>query len=426
MAARVADRATRIRGVLPVKQRLAATFCLLLAAACPALANTDPYVPADDGVVLEHVPPASHPAVKQMTTLRRRLTANPDDRDLAVKLARAYIDFGRHRGDARYLGYAEAVIAPWLQADHQLPLDIALLNATLLQSRHHFEAAEKALKRIIQHDPDNRQAWLTLATAATVQAKFDLARTACAHLLTVSDRLVSAGCIAGLASVIGGADEAYDLLGRLTSTNSFAGEKKLEGDAARAIRAWIEGLMADAAKRLGRDAAAEKHFRAALELTPGDNFLLADYADFLLDQHRPRDVIKLLKDYQRSDTSFLRYVFAEAELGLPGAEADIDAMAGRFAALDRRGSHVYRREQARFVLRALHDPERALKLAAQNWRVQRAPWDIRVYLAAALAAKQPRAALPALKVYESSGLHDPHIAPLAAKLRAQLNQVVRQ
>jgi tetratricopeptide (TPR) repeat protein len=188
------------------------------------------------------------------------------------------------------------------------------------------------------------------------------------------------------------------------------------------VRAYVEGLMADGAWRLGRTDEADGHFRQALQLTPGDNFLLADYGDFLLDQGRPRDVIALVKDYTQSDTSLLRMVFAEAALGSPELQHDIAEMEARFAAMDRRGSHVYRREEAGFVLYLGHDPASALKLAQQNWIVQRAPKDMRIYLEAALAANQPQAAAPVLALLEQSHLQDPAVNRLAAKISAAIDR----
>lgn len=420
----MADAAARTgRGALT---RSAALFCLLALGAgwSGAKASTKPYIPKSDAVVLQHVPPASNPKVKRMRAMHRRLAADPNNMKLAVKLARAYAGFGRHRGDARYLGYAMATITPWLDKSPR-PIPIAMMHATLKQARHHFAEARAELRRILARNPDDGQAWLTLASVAIVQSDFKVARAACAHILTAQDRMISAGCIADLAQVTGNAAAGYRLLAGVMKAEPLAMQRKAEPKAADGIRAWADVLMADAARRLGWSKKAEAHYKEALKLSPGDNFTLSHYGDFLLAHNRPREALELLKPYQRSDTSFLRYVFAEAALGSPQTAHDIQEMVGRFKAMDLRGTHVYRREEVRFVLNLLHQPKRALKLAQQNWKVQRGPWDIRVFLAAALAAHQPRAALPALKDYEESHLQDPHIAPLAAKLKAQLKQLAR-
>lgn len=159
--------------------------------------------------------------MERISALRQRQSTAPDDVDAALRLASAYIDYGRRRGEARYLGYAEAAIAPWLNRS-PLPLPIALLHATLLQSRHEFAAAEAALHEILMRDPGQPLAWLTLATVATVQAEFDLARHACARLLTTADRLSSLGCIAGVGSVTGQAEQAYRLLAQESPLDSAA------------------------------------------------------------------------------------------------------------------------------------------------------------------------------------------------------------
>jgi hypothetical protein len=185
----------------------------------------------------------------------------------------------------------------------------------------------------------------------------------------------------------------------------------------------MRGIMADTAKYLGDDAAANRHFQEALQLAPGDNFLLADYGDFLLDQRRPRAALELVKDYSPSDTSFLRQVYAEVALHSPRAQTDIAQMARRFAAIDQRGSSwTYRREEAGFALHVEHEPLRALKLAEENWTVQRAPEDMRVLLEAALAAHEPRAAQPVLDQLARSHFQYRVVLRLADRVRQTLGQ----
>jgi hypothetical protein len=69
-----------------------------------------------------------------------------------------------------------------------------------------------------------------------------------------------------------------------------------------------------------------------------------------------------------------------------------------------------------------HDPQTALEMAQRNWHAQREPWDTRLLLEAAVAAKQPEAATEALKFLQKSRLEDPVIEPLARELQAQLER----
>lgn len=382
------------------------TLPLLLAASAFA-AERMPYVPAGPDVVLQRVPPTTDPRVRQFEQLRRDLAAHPGDIGRTVALAHAYIDYGRGTGDARFLGRAMALIAPHMQRPNP-PISILLVHATIQQSRHFFEAARAELDQILKRDPGNGQAWLTLATVAMVQGDMDLANRACVQLANSSGNFMGLVCSASLRALTGEVPQAYALLSLVEDPGPKAPPD---------IHAWVEGLMADVAARMGNAQAADAHFRKALQFTPGDNFLLADYADFLLDHRRPADALALVKDDTDSDTSFLRRVYAEQALGLPQAAADARAMQARFDATDARGDHVFRREQAGFVLRIQHDPARALALAKENWIVQRVPNDVRVYLEAALAAHDPAAAQPVLAFIDRSHLSDVIIDPLAKQLR---------
>lgn len=404
-ANRLRERWRRGRPGVAFLLTLALTF---FAADSWAEDHRTPYVPASADTVLQRVPASSDPRVRRFDQLRAEARRHPKDMPRALKLADAYIGYGRSTGDARYLGRAQAVIDPWMQ-QKPVPVPIALTHATILQSRHFFKESRAELKSILARDPGNVQAWLTLATVAMVQGDYPTANDSCVHLANAGGDFYGQLCAAQLRALTGHAQQAYMLLSLIAQPGP---------NAPVTVRAYVEGLLADTAKRLGNNDVAEAHFKAALQLTPGDNFLLADYGDFLLDRGRPREVIALLKDYTESDTSFLRLVYAEAALGSPHVQRDINEMQARFAAMDRRGSHVYRREEAGFALHLRHDPAGALKLAEQNWTVQRAPEDMRIYLEAVIAAGQPQAAQPVLDLLAESHLQDPPVNRLVDKIAA--------
>lgn len=387
---------------------------MLLAATASAAGLAQPYIPHNDSEVLQHIPSSTDPRVRQFDLLRAQAGAQPHNLAIAEKLSRAYIDYGRETGDARYLGRALAVIGPWLD-QNPVPLQALLLKATILQSRHKFQASRVILQDILKIDPDNGQAWLTLASVYQIQGDLIAARHACARLMGGMDALVAASCIGGLDAVSGRARDGYEVIQLLL---------KQESPKAVIIRAWAEGLLADAARyHGGEDEIADAHYKAALQLAPGDNFLLATYGDFLLDQNRPQAVIELVGNYRQSDTSFLRLVLAEAMLKLPQAAADTQDMARRFHDLELRGdTTLYAREQARFVLVLQHDPARALKIAEEDWTIQRAPEDARIYLEAALASDTPEAAAPVLEYLAQTHLEYPRVVSLATAVQKAITQ----
>jgi hypothetical protein len=74
--------------------------------------------------------------------------------------------------------------------------------------------------------------------------------------------------------------------------------------------------------------------------------------------------------------------------------ADVKELAARFDAAALRGDTVHQREQARFELMLRRDAPTALALAKKNWAIQKEPADIRIYLEAAVMARDAGAAKP--------------------------------
>ncbi len=369
-----------------------------------------PYLPSSDGEVLQQVPAVADPAVLKMHMLRSGLDAAPRDLSAAEQLADAYVDYSRQVGDAHYAGYAEAVISPWLQAA-QPPASALVIQATILQYRHQFVEARALLQRALQSNPHDAQAWLILATLDMVQGDYQAANGDCARVANGAGTDIGLACFGSLRSYTGKARQSLTLLQQVENSGR-------RGSAS--YRAWVEGLLAESDERLGDWTGAEIHYRDALNLQPQDNFLLVAYADFLLDRGRPREVLPLLADHMQSDTAFLRLALAQSLLRSDQTPRYVWIMAARFEALRLRGSEYFGREESRFALQLQHDPRSALDMALRNWQVQRAPWDARVVLEAALASKDPKSAAPVLEFLQKTQLEDPIIEPLERELRAQL------
>ncbi len=407
------------RGVLGLSARLTVCACIGLASltsaraadlAEPAAPFRTPYTPGADSEILQEVPAIADPAVGEMRALRTALDASRNSLTAAIHLADAYIDYGRQIGDAHYAGYAEAVIEPWAQAP--VPPAAALVTeATILQYRHQFNEARNLLQRSVQLNPHDAQAWLTLATLEMVQGNYQKAALNCAQVAGNADVQTGLTCFAGLRSYTGRAHESLAMLKQVAAATESGSP---------AYKVWVEGLMAESAERLGDWPLAETHYRNALKLQPHDNFLLVAYADFLLDRGRPQEVLPLLADHAQSDTAFLRLALAQEALHSDQVQRFVWIMAARFEALRARGSEYFGREESRFALQLQHDPRTALDMGLRNWQMQREPWDARVVLQAALAAKRPQAAAPVLDFLQSTRLEDPVIEPLERELRAQI------
>lgn len=387
-------------------------------------AGAEPFVPTNDQQVLERVRVvALDPAARELRSLRAALAADPCDPERAAAFVRCCLERSRADGDPRHLGHAQAALSPWWDKAKP-PVDVLVLRATLKQGQHDFTKALADLDLAVQLAPDHAQAWLTRVTILTVLGRYDEARQACVPLARLAPGLIAVTAAASINGLTGRAERSCELL-----------RAALDGDGLTGVaeKLWALTVLGETYSRLGRAADAEKHFRRALNLGQRDVYLLGAYADFLLDQHREREVVDLLKDEIRADSLLLRLCLAErgiyaasrpiAEERRSGMNAaplspHVDALRARFEASRVRGDNVHRREESRFALGILRQPDEALRLAWANWEVQREPADARILLEAALAAKQPAAAAPALDFIQQNRLEDAQIAQLIRRLHS--------
>ena len=376
---------------------------LLCVAALPLQAA--PRLPADDREVLERLPlrPAD-PAAAELRALRAAARAAPADPAAVVPLVRRYFALAQSAGDPRYVGYAEAALAPW-RGDAAAPAPVLVQRALLRQYRHDFDGALADLALALERDPQDGEARAWRAAIYMVRADYVAAARECAAL---SEPLQAAGCSAYAAAATGGARAAYARL-------RAALQRAPRADPGE--RLWVQTRLAEMALRLGDPAAAEGHFRAALALGRDDNFLLAAYADYLLEQRRPAEAAALLRDWSRADTLLLRLALAEKALGLAEGERHARELGERFAAAAQRGERLHLAEEARYLLELRGDAAAALAAAAENWKSQREPRDALVLLQAARAAGDRAAAAPALHWLARSGFEDERLRRLAAELR---------
>jgi predicted Zn-dependent protease len=360
-----------------VVARVPLAIALVAFSVCAGDAASKPYVPQDDAAVLERLPERGDAALRDLKRMRAALAATPRDLDYAAAVAQRAIEAARETGDPRFLGQAQAALRPWWTAADP-PARALLLRATVKQSQHDFEGALADLDRILAQEPANGQALLTRATVLTVTGEYGKARRDCARLARLASPLVVTACLASPSSLTGEAPSAYRAL---VSALARSGEDP-------AVQLWGLTLAAEIAARRGDAAGAERHFRNALAFDARDPYLRGAYADFLLDQGRPRDVLPLVRDDLQNDALLLR--LALAEQALPEVRAAFEAhrqeLAARFDAARARGDALHRREEARFRLALADDPRGALALARDNWAVQREAADLRILAAAAHAA----------------------------------------
>ena len=360
-----------------------------------------PFVPADDAQVLERLPDRSASQYRVLKRLQAAAAAAPGDVGSAVALANSYYQISRSEGDPRYLGYAQAALAPWWK-NPEAPTAVLVTRATILQSNHEFDRALADLNKAIAREPRNGRALLVRATVLTVQGKYVEARADCPKLYGLVPEFYVLACTAGIDSLTGKARTAAATLERALST--VPAEDKT-------AHAWGESLLGEFSQRQG-NATAARHFQAALAADPRDLYTLGAYGDWLLDHQRAADVIPLVQNETRVDALLLRLALAQKALQRPEANATIATLRARFDASRARGDVVHRREESRFQLQLNGDAQSALRLARENWAVQREPADLRVLAEAASATGDAGAKEIVRQWLAQTGLEYPEVAAM--------------
>ncbi|MCF8179012.1 MAG: hypothetical protein K9J74_10935 [Sulfuritalea sp.] len=383
--------------------RFFAPFLVTSALMLATTAHASPRLPSDDSEVLERLPTrAGDASARELVALRAAMAAAAKDPKPAARLAQRYFDLAMARGDPRYVGYAEAVLAHFSEP---LPPDLRVVRGMLRQYRHGFAAALEDFAAALKQDPQLAEAHAWRGAIFLVQADYAAARGECEALQSLGQQVLYGTCI-GLVQAYGGQLEAaYRSLQHALSINR---------DPVNQL--WLLTRMGEVAAWRGQLALAEKHYRAALDLGRDDGYLLAAWSDFLLDNARPAEVRALLATWESSDTLLLRLAEAAARLKSPEANRLAQMLDERFAAARLRGDTTHRAEEARYYLHLRADAGQALRLAAENYRVQREPRDARILLEAAIAAQDAVAAQPVRDWLRRSGFEDERLRDLDKKL----------
>lgn len=356
--------------------RLVAALCAGLGAC--ALAGAEPTRPTDDQAVVATVPVLS-------AAERASRAVPPADLPEALARARAAIVRAQASGDPRDLGLAQAALGRWWTAASPPP-EVRLLRASVQQSLHDFEAAKADLDALLQPPGGGptavtAQARLSRAGIHQLLGQLEAARADCQGLAALELPVWSwtaQVCLAELDSLTGRSAEAARALARL-APQAPAGQA-----------GWLALVRAELAQRRDDPAAGALYAQSA-QAAPGA-YVLAAWADWLIEQGREDEVLSLLAGQDTHDGLLLRRAIALHRRADPEAAAAHRQLQERFAAALMRGEDAHLRERARAALDLDRSPAEALKLAHRQWALQKEPADARLLSRAAHAAGRPELA----------------------------------
>ena len=354
-----------------------------------AFAEAQALRPQSDSEVIERLPPR----VKAVGKLG---TADPAS---AAKAAKEWIRLARREADPRYLGRAQAVLAPWWDKP-DAPADIAVLQATVQQSRHEFEAARLTLAAALKRAPDHAQGWLTMATLERLQGRYKAALAACEAVQRAGAALYAQACALETRSLQGDTDQASRGFASLIAQITDPG-----------VAAWLRSLQAEHLERAGQDAAALQSYTTSLKLE-SDGYTALALADLLLRTAKPRDALAALANQPLSDAVLLRRAYALKLDGKPEWKQARDELQERFAASAARGDDatLHARELALAALWLAEDLPSAAKHAQANWQLQKEPLDWLIAFKCVNASTNPAFFATLKGALSDSGLHDERLS----------------
>lgn len=376
------------------------TALLMLVAA--GSGESGPRRPTDDAEVVGRLPSER----RDPRLLAAQRAKRDDDPRSAAALAREHLRLATSTGDARHLGLAAAALAPWSAAEAP-PIELMLVRARLLQSRHDFVGARLELSRLLTRAPREPEGWMLRATVSAVTADFIAARESCRRLEGLTLPLLVTACISAVDGLTGHAAEATAELKRAVDANA---------EAPAEVRAWALVTLAELAQRRGQDREALDWFRQARRLAPHDGYAAVGEADAALDLGEARTAVDALAGRPEDDATLLRRALAARALGVDDGSAA--RLRERLAAQRLRGETLHAREAARFALSVDGDATAAAPLAVKNFEVQREPADVRLLLEVARELRDARLAEPALRWLAHSHCEDPKLTALARALGA--------
>jgi hypothetical protein len=292
--------------------------------------------------------------------LAPRTRRQPSSEEDAVKQANVALKSSRDLQDPRYLGRARALLQPWWGKESSSE-DVLILQATIEQSLHQFSDARGTLAKLVTKNPQNLQAWLTLASLDRLSGNYSLARSACERLKAADEQ--------GLAKVYGDICLADIDCHRAGSADQF---RALQSNLNRLrltpdVLSWSMALLAECEDRSGNYSKALDAYRSSLALQ-SENYNAISYADALIRQKSPEKAMQVLSLLPRSDSVLLRLSRVMRMQGNNQWKMLYSDVIQRFRESDLRGddSKAHAREHAYAALWLGDDPKMAQEQAIIN------------------------------------------------------------
>lgn len=391
--------------------RQALRRCLLASLACLAL--TEPALaqerfkpaPSDRLVASVHAQAGRDGALRALDQAWR---ADPKNLDAALAFARAVFVLGLRQGDLRWYGSARAALAPWWEAS-ELPAQAYFLRGLVKQGFHDFDGGLKDIKKAIDKDRAQAEFWSWRFALHLLLADINAARQDCDEIAKLFGQEEAEIYRAVLLYRTGQPAQAVARLQRAVGAPRFKDP---------AAQDWIGFHLGEALRVAGQTPLALATWDKHLKAQPQSHLLRLSLVELLNQSGRYAEAKKLIALDTATDALLMQAVIASRGLK-DGEEARLARLLElRLQSQAQRGESLIERPKLIYLIAYGKDPAAGLALSIDNWKLQKEPPDALLFVQAALAVNQPRAAEPVIEWAKQTGYTDAELTPLIEQLKS--------
>jgi tetratricopeptide (TPR) repeat protein len=340
--------------------------------------------------------------------------AQPKNLDASLAYARAVFTLGLTEGDLRWFGSAKAALTPWWQAT-DLPAEGYFLRGLVKQGFHEFDAGLQDIQQAIAKEPRRAEFWSWRFALHLLLADMTAARQDTEEMARLFDMQEAHVYRAVLLYRTGQAQPAVDLLNTAIRAAYFQDPSSQD---------WLGFHLGEAHRVAGQSDKAIAVWDKQLKVNPKSHLLRLSLVELLNQQgkYRQAKTIALgnagkLGTSTITDALLMQALLASRGLKDPDEPQLAKQMADRLQSQALRKESLIERPKLIYLIAYGQDPAAGLALSIDNWQLQKEPPDAVLFIQAALAVNQPRAAEPVVQWSEQTGYTDPSLTRLVEQLK---------
>ena len=378
--------------------------------------KAEPFIPDNDGYVLEVLPESLIPStggdMNDVAALEKRMAQYPDNPDLLEQLVRRYIELERKTVDQRYLSFAETLLRPWFNKETPAPMIVYVLQARIDQRLHRYEPALGHLSKITPTSIYSIEAISLRAAIHLAQGRFAEMYVDCRQMAQTGEMVLSINCFAQIYGYTGRAALMYERLSAILENVARSDAEKQE----------VLITLGNLASVMGEVGNAVKHYKQALTINPENTYVKNMLAEIYLQTGEKEALKNLIVGTVPDNGILIKAVIAEKRYGRMFAASNFEKDLERsFDSQRLRENVLISREYARYLLDIKDQPEDALEVALQNWLHQREAEDTLLLMRAAKASGRVNTVNTVITWLRDTGFDDVRINKVKNELPAAKN-----